>query len=225
MAARVRLGPSVEAVPGEPAECELVVENGTEAADVFGFGVEGEPSRWATVSPGRLHLAPGERGVALVTCCVPRRPDPPAGAMILRVHVISRVEPWRALSADTVLRIAPFVDVSSTLGPPVSSGWRSGNHTVTVHNRGNAAVMARMGVRRSDADLVLAVEPATLAVQPGGTGVALVTATCRSRLPRGPEQRHRFAVAVEVDGTAPMWLEGAMLQQPRGWLRKAPVDG
>ncbi len=225
MGARVSLGPSVEAVPGEPAACELVVDNTTEAADVFSFGVEGEPSRWVTVSPSRLHLAAGERGVALVTCCVPRGADPPAGAMILRVHVVSRVERWRALSADTVLRIARFVDVSTSLGPAVSSGWRSGNHTVTVQNRGNAAVVARVGVARSDADLVLAVDPATLAVQPGATGVTIVTATCRSRLTRGPEQRHRFALVVDVDGMPRMKVEGEMLQQPRGWLRKVPAGG
>lgn len=225
MAARVSLGPSVDAVPGEPATCDLVVENTTDAADVFSFGVEGEPSRWTTVSPSRLHVDPGERGVALVTCFIPRRPDPPAGAVILRVHVASRVERWRALSADTVVRIARFVDVSAELGPPVSTGWRCGNHTVTVRNRGNAPVVARLGARRSDDDLVVTVEPVTLAVQPGATGVALVTATCRSRLTRGPEQRHRFALVVDVDGMPPMGLEGEMLQQPRGWLRKVPVDG
>ncbi len=223
MAGRVTLGPSLHAVPGQPATCHLVLENTGAAADVFSFEVEGEPSRWTTVSPNRLHLAPGERGTALVTCCVPRGPDPPAGALILRVHVASRVERWRPLTGDTVLRIAAFTDVSAALGPPVSSGWRSGDHTVTLHNRGNAPVVARVRVRRADPDLLVAVEPATLAVQAGSTGVALVTATCRNRLSRGPERHHAFALAVDVDGMAPVELEGHMLQQPRGWLRRVPA--
>ncbi|MDP8937275.1 MAG: hypothetical protein M3O23_06055, partial [Actinomycetota bacterium] len=65
----------------------------------------------------------------------------------------------------------------------------------------------------------------TLPLRPGATGVTLVTATCRNRLTRGPEQRHRFALVVDVDGMPPMELEGEMLQQPRGWLRKVPAGG
>ncbi len=225
MAARATLAESMHAVPGEPAVCELAVENRATAADVFTFAVDGEPARWTGVAPGRLQLGPGERGVARLTCCVPRQPDPPAGALVLRVNVRSRMERGRPVVAETVLRIAPFVDISAALGPSVSSGWRSGDHTVTVRNGGNAAVVARLSVDRADADLVVAVQPTTLAVQPGSSAVSLVTATCRNRLTKRPEQRHAFVVRVQADGARPVVLEGHMLQQPRGWLRRVPAGG
>lgn len=225
MAGRVTFGPSILGVPGRPAACDLVVENAGSGPDVFTFEVDGEPSRWTTVAPPRLPIAPGGRGVARVTCRVPRAPHPPAGALVLRVAVSSRADRSRPVVAEAVLRIAAFTDVSAYLGPPVSSGWRSGEHTVTLRNRGNAAVVAAVKFRRADDDLVMAVQPATLAVAPGATGVALVTATCRSRLTRGPEQRRAFALRVDVDGMPPIPLDGEMLQTPRGWLRKVPAGG
>ncbi len=224
MRGRVTFAPAMDAIPGEPAMCELVVENTATAADVFTFEVHGEPARWTTVSPSRLHVGAGERGVARVTCRVPREPQPAAGALILRLDVASRVD-RRPLLAETVLRIAPFADVSAALRPPVSTGWRSGDHTMTLRNRGNAPVVATVGVQRADHDLVVVPKPTTLAVQPGATGVALVTATCRNRLTRGPEQRRSFTLVVHVDGAPPIGLEGEMLQVPRPWLRRVPAGG
>lgn len=223
MPGRVTFAPAVDAIPGQPAVCELVVENTATAPDVFTFEVEGEPARWTTVSPSRLHVAAGERGVARVTCCVPRRPDPTAGALILRIDVASRVDRRRSPPAETVLRIAAFADLSAALGPVVSTGWRSGDHTVTLRNHGNAPVIATIGVQRADGDLVVAANPPTLAVQPGAASVALVTATCRNRLTRGPAQRRSFALVVNADGVAPTVLEGEMLQHPRPWLRRIPA--
>lgn len=220
MAGRMTFGPSISAVPGQPAVCDLVVENTATVADVFTFAVDvdGQPSRWTTVAPARLQVGPGGRGVARVTCVVPRSPGQPAGAVVLRVAVSSQVERTRPVTAEVVLRIAAFADVSAELGPRTSTGWRSGDHTVTVRNGGNAPMVATVRVEHADADLDVAVQPPTLVVPAGGRGAALVTATCRYRLTKGPEQRRDFTVRVEVDGVPPVMLDGGMVQQPRGWL-------
>lgn len=225
MAGKASFASSILAVPGEPAVCELAVDNTSSVPDVFSFDVDGEPSRWTTVAPARLQVPPGGRGLARVTCRVPRSPDPPAGAIVLRVAVLSRAERSRPVVAEAVLRIASFTDVSADLAPRTSTGWRSGDHTVTLRNLGNAPVVATVKVQRADGNLVVAVQPSTLAVPPGSAAVSLVTATCRSRLSRGPEQRRAFALRVEVDGMPPIPLEGEMLQTPRGWLRRSPADG
>ena len=222
MAARVTFGPSIQAVPGRPAVGDLVVENTATVPDVFSFDVDGQSSLWTSVTPPRLQVGPGERGVARVTCTVPRGPDPPAGAMVLRVGVSSRVERSRPVVAEVVLHIAAFADVSAELRPPTSSGWRSGDHTVTVRNRGNASVVATVQVQRADAELLVTVEPDRLVVPAGSAGAALVTVTCRNRLTKGPEQRRAFALRVAGEGVAPVVLEGGMLQQPRRWLQRAP---
>ena len=225
MAGKASFGSSILAVPGEPAVFDLAVDNTASVPDVFSFDVDGEPSRWTTVAPARLQVPAGGRGVARVTCQVPRHPDPPAGAIVLRVAVLSRVARSRPVVAEAVLRIASFINVSADLGPPTSTGWRSGDHTVTLRNQGNAPVVATVKVRRADDDLVVAVQPATLAVPPGSAAMSLVTATCRSRLTRGPEQRRAFALRVEVAGVPHIPLEGEMLQVPRGWLHRAPAGG
>ena len=222
MAGRVTFGPSIQAVPGRPAVCDLVVENTATVPDVFSFDVDGQASLWTTVSPSRLEVGPGEREVARVTCIVPRGQDPPAGAMVLRVGVSSRAERSRPVVAEVVLHIAAFADVSAELRPETSSGWRSGEHTVTLRNRGNAQVVATVQVQHADDDLIIAVEPATMVVPAGSSAACLVTATCGSRLTRGPEQRHRFSLRVAGQGVSPVVLEGGMLQQPRRWLQRAP---
>ncbi|MGH9188417.1 MAG: hypothetical protein ACRD0Q_00060 [Acidimicrobiales bacterium] len=215
-----------EAVPGAVATCDLTVRNAGAVNDSFRFEVKGDASSWARVKPPTLELAPTAEGVVQVVFNIPRSPWPAAGALPVDVKVLSSAEPARPAVAQGVLRIAAFADAYATLEPRLSHGRYRAQHILTIHNRGNAPLGARISLARTDSGLRADLSPAEINVAPGRCGSARVTVS--RRLPRlwGAGPSRSFVLRVEAAGVPPVSLDAAMQQEAAGWgLRAAAVAG
>lgn len=226
MAAQVKLDDMAEALPGGVAKCDLTVRNAGTVFDRFRFEVKGDVSAWATVTPSSLELGPTAEGVVQVVFTLPRSSWPAAGALPVDVKVLSRAEPARPSVAQGVLRIAGFTDAGATVMPSVSHGRHRAQHMLTVHNRGNTPMQARIFLTRADRGLAVTVSPPQLNIASGRCETARLTAS--RRVPRlwGSGPTRSFDLTVEADGAAPLNVDAAMRQEAAGWgLRCGAVFG
>jgi hypothetical protein len=219
MAMKVRLDEAA-AVPGGSTSCNLAVRNSGLDRDVYRFEVRGEASTWARVSPPILELLPDAEGTVKVFFDMPRSPWPAAGALPVDVRVVSQAEPNRPALATSLLRIEPFSEAHATLEPRLSRGRRRAQHVVTVHNRGNTPLRARIAPAMADRGLQVDVEPQEVNVAPGRCGAARVTARCPLPSLWRPGSTRRFELQVGAGGVGPLVLGAEMQREPAGLVAK-----
>jgi len=227
MAPRVTVSPPAAAAEALTiATCEVSVHNPGPDADDFGFEVLGEAAAWSWFSPITVSVPPGSDATAKACFRLPRAPHPPAGPYPVRVRVVSVRDPAVSAVAEVTLEVAPFTDLYATLDPRQSSGER-GEHVVTVENRGNAPMPARLGVEDGAApdDVTVTVDPPSVVVPPGGTATATITVTgSTSRRPaKGEQPAVAFQVVAEAEGNPRQRLDGSFHPRPVTSRRPAAV--
>src|SRR5215472_25512 len=142
--------PDVTVEPGGQAACDVELNNDGRLVDEYRLQVSGVDPSWCSVEPPTVRLMPRTSGLARVLFRPPRASSPAAGTGAFVVYATSNADPTVRAQAAGSLTIRPFAEVSATVTPQTSQGYGPADHTVTVENRGNAAI--RVAVTAQDPD-------------------------------------------------------------------------
>ena len=224
MAVIVKLpGDVVQVVPGAVATVSVTIRNTGTIVDQFTVEVLGDAAAWSTVEPTTISLFPAAEGQVLVNFAPPRSASVPAGTVVFGIRVVSREDPAGSAVEEGMLSIAAFTDTTAELLPRTSTGSRAATHNLAIDNRGNAALNAT--VQGSDADNLVnvGVTPPGLVIDPGTAAFARIRVAPRKSFWRGQPKTRPFKVQVETPGSAPLVLDGTMVQHAvlPGWFGKA----
>ena len=158
--------------PGQPAHLVALVRNEGRLVDDWAITVGGVPEDWWTVRPDRVNLLPqGKRGGSEQEVQIELRPprDAKAEARDWALEVVATpVDTGAAGTREPfTLTIAAFAAHTLEVRPRRSTGRRSGRHEVTVHNRGNKRLDARLEAVDDDGAGRYAFAPPLLDLRPG----------------------------------------------------------
>lgn len=217
--------PPLPVQPGEQVECQLTVRNDGTVVDSFTVEPLGTPAAWATVEPAELPLLPGEDGTFTVRFAPPRTPGATAGGHPFGLRVVSREDPDGNIVEEGWLEVGPFTDTGAELLPRTSRarGRRWGKHEIALDNRGNVSALITLQPLDPDDKLEARVAAPGIDVGPGRTEIVRLDVRARERFWRGPAVTLPFQVHVEPPGTAPIELDGNLLQSPvvPKWMARA----
>ena len=222
-AAAVLVRESLAANPGGEATTEIRVRNTGTVVDQFSFQVLGPAGAWATFEPASLSLFPGDDATVAVRFAPPRDPRTRAGSVPFGVRVFSSEDPQGSVVVEGEIVVGRYVDTSAELLPRTTRGRRSGRHQLTVTNRGNGRLRARLVGVDPDDKVRFVFDPPDIATGPGGTSLATVEVLPRRRFLRGAPITHVYRVRLESRNQPPVEVDGALLQDaliPR-WVPKA----
>jgi len=214
--------PDVTVEAGGQATCEVEVNNDGRLVDEYRLQVSGADPSWCSVEPPSIRLMPRTSGLARVLFRPPRASSPAAGTGPFVVIASSSADPAVRAQAAGSLTIRPFADVSATVTPQTSQSFGVADHTVSIENRGNAAV--RVSVSAQDPDNRLTIEPSPPEMTVDGGTVAGSHLSVRTTNPKESRtgQRVAFQVSVRPAVGGPIRLDAAtvLLQRPVGlWSR------
>ena len=214
--------PDVTVDPGGQATSELEINNDGRLVDEYRLQVSGVDPSWCSVEPASVRLMPRTSGLARVLFRPPRASSPVAGTGAYVVTATSSADPSVRAQAAGSLTIRPFADVSATITPQNSQSFGVADHTVSVENRGNAAI--RVSVSAQDPDNRLTIEPSPPEMTVDGGAVSGSHLSVRTTNPKEPRtgQRIGFQVSVRPAVGAPIKLDATtvLLQRPVGlWSR------
>ncbi len=168
---------------------------------------------------------PRTSGLARVLFRPPRASSPAAGTGPFVVNATSSADPAVRAQAPGSLTIRPFADVSASVTPQNSQSSGVADHTVSVENRGNAAIRVSVSAQDPDNRLTCEAAPPEMTVD-GGT-VARSQLSVRTTNPKEARtgQRVGFQVHVRPAVGAPIKLDAAtvLLQRPAGLWSKIRI--
>lgn len=117
--------------------------------------------------------------------------------------------------ASATAKLAAHRDYTIALQPTRSRGSKRGRHIVRVVNTGNVVVTIDIEAAPIEDDLIVELEPPSLAVAPGTTGELLARITPSHTYWSGPIDDHDFTLhATSADGRSDE-LVGVYQQRPR----------
>ena len=166
--ARVRL----KVAPGESTRVHALIRNQGRLVDDWAISVAGMPEDWWTVRPDVVNLLPmSDRGGAEEEVEIELHPprDPRAEAREWALEVLATpVDRGAAVTHEPfALTIGAFSAHALELHPRRSSGRLRGRHEITLHNRGNSRLDARLEALDDDGVGRFAFAPPLLDLRPG----------------------------------------------------------
>jgi hypothetical protein len=200
--------------PNATVFCQLTVKNTGTVVDRYVIQVLGDASRWAKVEPAEVNLVPSAEAIVSVVFTPPRRPDVAAGLRPFRVVATSSESPQVTAFADGTVTVGSFNDAAVTMQPTIVEG-QAGTYTVTVENRGNVRVDARLEASDPRHALALRVEPPVVAIPPGGRGQARVSVAPRDTSLTGEAVTYPFRVVAQIGWDQPRPLDAQFVYRPR----------
>lgn len=217
--------PDITVEPGGQATCEVEVNNDGRLVDEYRLQVSGTDPSWCSVEPPSIRLMPRTSGVARVLFRPPHASSPAAGTGPFVVIAASSADPSVWAQAAGSLTIRPFAEVSATVTPQNSQSFGVADHTVSVENRGNAAIRVSVSAQDPDNRLTCELAPPEMTVERGTVGRSqLSVRTTNPREPRNGE-RVAFQVSVRPAVGAAIRLDAAtvLLQRPASWWSRLRI--
>jgi hypothetical protein len=211
--------PSTPVEPGGVGIGEVRVRNTGSTVEEYTLELVGGPASWAVVEPALLRLFPGDEGTAVLRFQPPRDAAIAAGATSFGVRVTPSAEPQSAVVEEGTFTIGGFVAVSADISPRNVDGDNA-NHTVTVHNGGNEAVVVSLAYRDPDERTAGTLQPPELTVGGGEAGSSTLKVVAKGGRRKGGA-RHGYQVVVSPAGQTPLTLEASLTR--KGKRRKAPL--
>jgi hypothetical protein len=200
--------------PNATVFCQLTVKNTGTVVDRYVVQVLGDASRWARVEPAEVNLVPAAEAIVSVSFTPPRRPDVAAGMRPFRVVATSSESPQVTAFADGTVTVGSFNDTAVAMQPTIVEG-QNGTYTVTVENRGNVRVDARLEAADPRHALAFRVEPPVVAIPPGGRGMARVSVAPRDTSLTGEAVTFPFRVVAQMGWDQPRPLDAQFVYRPR----------
>lgn len=213
--ASVTLGANIIQVePGGEAALEVRLRNTGTVVDEFAIDVLGDAAGWASAEPPTLSLFPGADGAVKVVFRPPRSAAIAAGSLPFGIRVQSREDPEGTSVEEGAVEILAFYEPFAELVPRTSRGSRGAGHEVAIDNRGNTRLNADLEAFDEDRLLRFDVDPPGILIEPGMAGFAKLKVKPTKRFWRGAPKTRPFKLSVVPEGTMPITLDGAMLQEP-----------
>ncbi len=216
----------IPVIQEELASCAVRVANNGPEPRQLTLRLTGEAAAWSWVTPGILTVAAGGEGVVKAVFRPPSATLPAAGPLAFGVEVAAGAPGEPRASVQGTLEVAAFSDVFANIEPATSTGTRSGQHTLVLENRGNAAVRAEVQGSGDDG-VEVDVEPATVAVGSGGRAEVAITVRGVASFRRGAPRAHALQVVASPEGARPVSIGATFSQQASqpAWAAKAAVAG
>ncbi|BEP13935.1 hypothetical protein acdb102_22460 [Acidothermaceae bacterium B102] len=152
MAVTVVLEPSaLEIAPGQHTTVAVTIGNASELVEHYGVELLGLPEGLqVTASPLTCKLHPGEAGRITLTVTADTAHPPPAGRVVVGVHVQSPYREEEQRCEELPLTVLPAPALELSVRPTVASGWPARAH-VSVINRGNTLLDVDLGASDPEA--------------------------------------------------------------------------
>jgi len=213
--ASVTLATSVIQVePGGEAALEVRLRNTGTVVDEFSIDVLGDAAAWTVAEPPTISLFPGADGTVRVAFRPPRSAQIAAGSLPFGIRTQSREDPEGTTVEEGVVEVLAFYEPFAELVPRTSRGSRGAGHDVAIDNRGNTRLSAELEAIDEDRLLRFDVDPPGIVIEPGMAGFARLKVKPTKRFWRGTPKTRPFQLHVRPEGTMPIALDGAMLQEP-----------
>lgn len=214
MGASVALGAAaVQVEPGGEAALEVRLRNTGSVVDEFSIDVLGDAVGWAAAEPPTVSLFPGAEETIRIVFRPPRSASIAAGPTPVGVRARSREDPQGTAVEEGVVVVLNFYEPFAELVPRTSRGSRGANHDVAIDNRGNTRLSAELEAVDEDRLLRFDVDPPAVVVDPGMAGFARLKVNPTKSFWRGVPKTRPFQLHVRPEGTVPITLDGAMLQE------------
>lgn len=208
---------------GSEASLVVRIRNRGTIVDQFDIKIVGPTAGWAVVDPPSLRLFPDKEGEARVTFRPPRAPEPNADTYPFGVAVRAAADPAAATVEEGHIVVAPFVQLASQIAPQTSRGSRSGTHSLTVKNTGNA--VAEVTVTASDPDQLLSfdVAPQRVGLRPGASSAVRAIVKPKSTFFMGAAKRVPFQLQIDEPNAGSYQVPATLEQHPiiPGWTKVA----
>ncbi len=215
MGASVTLGATVVQVePGGEAALDVRLRNTGTVVDEFSLDVLGDAAAWTVAEPPTISLFPGADGTVRIVFRPPRSAAIPAGSLPFGIRTQSREDPEGTTVEEGVVEVLNFYEPFAELVPRTSRGSRGAGHDVAIDNRGNTRLNAELEAVDEDRLLRFDVDPPGIVIDPGMAGFARLKVKPTKRFWRGSPRTRPFQLHVRPEGTMPITLDGAMLQEP-----------
>jgi hypothetical protein len=208
------LTPLVTAAPGGSGVAQVMIRNTGTVVDQFAVNLVGDASAWAKPVPPALSLFPGAEGTIEIHFSPPRSSAVVAGNVPYGVRVTCQEDPEFSVVEEGEVQISGFSSVQAKIVPRTSEGKRKAVHRLELTNTGNAVVTADLSAGDPDELLAFEIEPSTLSVEPGATGIARVKVAARKKQKGRGTKRMPFNVIVEPGGPA-VTVDGNFEQKPK----------
>jgi hypothetical protein len=213
--ASVTLGATVVQVePGGEAALEVRLRNTGVVVDEFTIDVLGDAAAWAAAEPPTLSLFPGADGTVRIAFRPPRSAAIAAGSLPFGVRIQAREDPEGTTVEEGTVEILGFYEPFAELVPRTSRGSRGASHDVAIDNRGNTRLNADLEATDEDRLLRFDIDPPGIVIEPGMAAFAKLKVKPTKRFWRGSPKTRPFQLHVTPEGTMPLTLDGAMLQEP-----------
>src|SRR4051794_31327827 len=191
---------SVTVQPGGTGVAVVVIRNTGTIVDQFAINIVGDASAWARPQPPAVSLFPDAEQTVEIHFTPPRSSAVVAGMVPYGVRVTSQEDKDFSVVEEGVVQIGGFSAVEAKVVPRTSEAKRRAVHRIEVLNTGNSPVTAEVSASDPDELLAFDIEPRSLTVEPGETGVArMKVAAKKSHRGRG-SRRMPFNVVVEPGG-------------------------
>lgn len=214
--------PTSRVAPGESLVLKGRVKNASSIVDRFDLAIVGPLAAWSKIEPATVSLYPGTENEVRLEFRPPRGPDLPAGPISVGLRATTAAPEVRMATVEVIVEVAPVPDASAEISPRTSRAMRSGRHTVSITNRGNAPWRAIARAIDPDAALNLAVQPEAVEVASGTTGTLRVTPRGKGFNWFGAPDATSFKVELRpTEGGAPISLDARFEQT--SLIRRLPL--
>jgi hypothetical protein len=211
--------------PGGEAAIEARIRNTGSVVDEFTFDVLGDASAWAAAEPPTISLFPATEETVRIVFRPPRSSSIAAGTLPFGVRAQSREDPAGTTVEEGTIDVLAFHEPFAELVPRTSRGSRGASHDVAIDNRGNVSLHAELEALDEDRLLRFDVDPPGIAVEPGMASFARLKVRPTKRFWRGMPKTRPFKLHVTPEGTMPITLDGALLQEAilPPWFMRAMI--
>jgi hypothetical protein len=216
---------TLQVEPGGQSVVVVRVRNRGTIVERFEIGVVGPAAAWAHAEPDALRLFPDVEGTAQVIFHPPKAASPHADTYPFGISIRPAADPDSSTVEEGRVTVAPFVELSTEIVPQTSRGSRSGRHTVTIKNQGNAVAEIALTATDPDRLLMIDVEPQRLGLEAGGSRAVRTRVKPAGTFFTGPPNRIPFVVQVDERMSGSRQIPASFEQRPilPGWLK--PVVG
>jgi hypothetical protein len=216
---------TLQVEPGGQSIVVVRVRNRGTIVERFEIGVVGPAAAWAHAEPDALRLFPDVEGTAQVIFHPPKAASPHADTYPFGISIRPAADPDSSTVEEGRVTVAPFVELLTEIVPQTSRGSRSGRHTVTIKNEGNAVAEIALTATDPDRLLMIEVEPQRLGLEAGGSRAVRTRVKPAGTFFTGPPNRIPFVVQVDERMSGSRQIPASFEQRPilPGWLK--PVVG
>jgi hypothetical protein len=208
---------NISVLPGERRSILVTVGNLGSTVEGSELRLTGLPAEWWTFDPPRVSLLPSTEARATLNIHPPRSTTSKSGDYPVAVDVSTQLD--RKASAEAIVTVEPFVQLSSQLTPENSRGRSRATHHIRLANESNVRVAARVEAVDKDEALRFQPQATDLMVEAGDSVAAALKVRARrwQWLRRKPPQR--FIVRASAPGVAPIDRPASFTQLPLlpGW--------